>query len=159
MVRRKHLLFGALALLVIIQLIRPDYTAPKAHAAADLGAVLQVPPEIDVLLKEACYDCHSYHTHYPWYGQIAPISWWIAHHVEEGREHINFSTFGHIPAHEQLLVLKECSEVVLDGEMPLRSYTWMHPEARLSPAQRQLLAEWFSAQTHYNGGEEEQRSR
>ncbi|MCS7035270.1 MAG: heme-binding domain-containing protein [Saprospiraceae bacterium] len=152
--RLKHLLLGFLGLFILIQFIRPDKSAPTFASKQDISAVLETPAEVGAMLKAACYDCHSYQTRYPWYAEIAPVSWWLANHISEGREHVNFSTFGAMPTGERLEVLAECSEVVLDGEMPLRSYTWMHPEARLSAEQRRLLAEWFSTHANWEGGPE-----
>jgi hypothetical protein len=155
---RRYLLLGLLGLFVLIQFIRPDKSVPSVEASQDICAILAPPAEVATMLKAACYDCHSYQTRYPWYSQIAPVSWWLANHINEGREHVNFNTFGTIPPGDRLELLEECSEVVLDGEMPLRSYIWMHAEARLGPEQRRLLAEWFSTHTNWDGpsGEEEE---
>jgi hypothetical protein len=81
----------------------------------------------------------------------------LANHINEGREQVNFNTFGAVSPGDRLELLAECSEIVLDGEMPLRSYTWAHPEARLSAEQRRLLANWFSTYANWNSpkGEEE----
>ena len=73
------------------------------------------------LLESACYDCHSYKTKYQWYSNIAPVSWWLGHNVEEGREHLNFSTWGNYPTEKAEHKLEECAEEVDEGEMPLNS--------------------------------------
>ncbi|GHB90952.1 heme-binding domain-containing protein [Cerasicoccus arenae] len=78
----------------------------------------------------ACADCHSNETVWPWYAKVAPASWWLAHHVEEGREHFNISVPDMGDAHEAY-------EAVHEGWMPLGSYTWMHPKARLTLEQRE----------------------
>ncbi len=143
--RRTLLLLGAVIVLGI-QFIRPDRSVPKVDPADDLCAALQPPEAVAALLRAACYDCHSYQTQYPWYAEVAPVSWWLAHHVDEGREHVNFSVYGTMPPRDRAEMLEECSEEVLDGHMPLRSYTWMHAKARLSAAQRRTLADWLSAQ-------------
>lgn len=155
---RRYLLLGLLGLFVLIQFIRPDKSVPSVEASQDICAMLAPPAEVATMLKAACYDCHSYQTRYPWYSQIAPVSWWLANHISEGREHVNFNTFGAMSPGDRLELLAECSEIVLDGEMPLRSYTWAHPEARLSPEQRRLLANWFSTHANWDGpnGEEEE---
>ncbi len=142
--KRKYFLLGLLGLLVLIQFVRPDRSVPSTDPAADFCAVMNPPAPVADLMKAVCYDCHSYQTKYPWYGELAPVSLWLQHNVNEGREQINFSTFGAISSHDQPEVLEECSEEVLDGGMPLKSYTWVHAEARLSPEQRRMLADWFS---------------
>ena len=107
-----------------------------------------MPAEVQTLLEAACYDCHSNETKYPWYSQVAPVSWFVADHIQEGREALNFSTFGNLSANDRSEVMEESAENIQEGEMPLESYVWMHPEAKLSAAQRETLIQWFSA----NGG-------
>ncbi|MFN0015662.1 MAG: heme-binding domain-containing protein, partial [Saprospiraceae bacterium] len=89
-----------------------------------------------------CYDCHSYETRYPWYAQIAPVSWWLSGHVKGGREHLNFNTFAALTAEDRAHALEEIAETVELGEMPLGSYTWIHSSARLSDEQKAALVAW-----------------
>lgn len=142
---RRKILWTLGALLVAIQFIRPGRNNQPADPAVDLQAVLHPPAEVSALLKEACYDCHSNETRYPWYAQVAPVSWWIANHVVEGREHLNFSEFGRLPAEDAAEAIEESIETIDEGNMPLPSYTWlgMHPRARLSAQQRGQLTGWF----------------
>ncbi len=154
--QRKYLLLGLLGAFVLIQFIQPDRSAVAASPSQDLCAVLQPPTSVAELLKAACYDCHSYETLYPWYSRVSPVSWWIANHIAEGREEINFNTFGTLSPRDKVEVLKECSEEVLDGHMPLRSYTWMHAKARLSAEQRRVLADWFSDRARHGSAEVEE---
>lgn len=140
---KKNILLALLGLLVVIQFIRPDTSTPAVDAAQDFCQMLQPPAEVETLLKVACYDCHSHETRYPWYNQIAPVSWWLANHVREGREHVNFSTFGALSAHDRAEVLEEAVEVIEAGEMPLNSYTWTHADARLSAEQKNTLVAWL----------------
>lgn len=133
-----------LGVFIVIQFIRPGRSVPAVDPAQDIRQVLQPPAEVSSLLKDACYDCHSYETKYPWYSQIAPVSWWLANHINEGREQANFSTFGALSAEDRAEVLEEAAEYVGNGEMPLDSYTWMHPEAKLNDGQRKLLVDWFN---------------
>jgi uncharacterized membrane protein len=134
---------GLLAIFGLIQFIRPDYDNPPADPTADYLAQTTPPSEVGQLIKASCYDCHSHHTRYPWYAQVAPASWWIAHHVEEAREHLNFSTWTAYDAEKKAHKLEECAEEVREKHMPLRSYPPLHPEARLSDEQRERLAAWF----------------
>ncbi len=135
--------------LLAIQFIQPDIRNPPVVAAMDIQQVANPPADVQAVLKAACYDCHSNETRYPWYSRVAPVSWWVANHVDEGREALNFSTFGALSPGDRSEILEEAGEKVTEGEMPLASYTWMHPEARLSAAQRNLLGGWLNA----NGGE------
>lgn len=146
---KKKFWLAPLGALLAIQLIRPDMTNPPVDQAQDFRQVLQTPAGVQSILEAACYDCHSNETLYPWYSQVAPVSWWVASHIDEGREALNLSTFGALNAEDRAEVLEESAEKVQEGEMPLDSYTWMHPEAKLSAEQRDLLVKWLNA----NGGE------
>jgi mono/diheme cytochrome c family protein len=92
------------------------------------------------LFQQACSDCHSNETTWPWYTNIAPVSWRLQSHVDEGREALNVSEWG---TGEQ--EADEAAELVLDGEMPPFDYVLAHPEANLSPAERQGLAAGLAA--------------
>lgn len=91
-------------------------------------------PRTRELFRRSCGDCHSNSTVWPWYSRVAPLSWVVAHDVAEGRERLNVSEWQRPQkdAHES-------AKEVREGEMPLRSYLWAHPEARLSDAERQAL--------------------
>ena len=91
-------------------------------------------PQTRQLFARACADCHSNSTAWPWYSQVAPASWVIAHDVAEGRERLNVSEW----QRPQKDAPKAAGEL-REGEMPLRSYLWMHPEAQLSEAERREL--------------------
>jgi hypothetical protein len=90
-----------------------------------------------------CFDCHSNETVWPWYSRVAPASWLVTRHVTEGREHLNFSEWSR--AHEPGEAAEESAELILDGEMPTRDYLLIHPEAKLTPAEQQLLIDGLSA--------------
>lgn len=100
-------------------------------------------PETRALAKRACFDCHSNETTWPWYSHVAPVSWMVQHHVDEGREVMNFSEWDRA-YHEA----DEAAEAVTEGEMPPGSYLVMHPEARLSAAERDALARGLTATLH-----------
>jgi mono/diheme cytochrome c family protein len=122
---------GLLGLLLVIQLVpygRDHRTPPTT------GLVQWDSPRTEELAQRACADCHSNDTNWPWYASVAPISWRIQAHVVEGREKLNFSTFDK-PQEEA----HESAETVEKGEMPPWDYMLAHPEARLSPAEKQEL--------------------
>ncbi|MFN0214828.1 MAG: heme-binding domain-containing protein [Saprospiraceae bacterium] len=147
----KKIMWVFISLFLLIQIIRPNQKNPAVDPTVDFVNVAKPPTEVFTILKNACYNCHSFESKYPWYAQIAPVSWWISNHIEAGRENLNFSTFGNLPPGEGAEVLGECAEAVQEGEMPLSSYTWLglHPGANLSESQRNLLVQWLNA----NGGE------
>lgn len=132
-----------LAALVIIQFFGIDKTNPPVNTSEEFMTLTAPPADVAQLLKDACYDCHSHETKYPWYTNIEPVSWWIAGHIEHAREHLNFSKWGAYDAEKMAHKAEECGEEVEKGKMPLKSYLPMHPEARLSDAQRERLSSWF----------------
>lgn len=134
-----------LFVVVVMQFFRIEKTVPASDPSHDLLRVAGPSGEVASLLKVACYDCHSFQTEYPWYTNIAPVSWWIKDHIDEGREHLNFSIWGAYESGEQLELLHECAEEVEEGQMPLPSYTWIHGAAKLTDYQRNLLKNWFNA--------------
>jgi heme-binding protein len=100
-------------------------------------------PATQKLAVRACYDCHSNRTRWPWYASIAPLSWRIQHHVDEGREKINFTDF--TPGEKKVAeAAGEAAETVTKGEMPPQDYLLFHPEARLSALEKDALAKGLS---------------
>lgn len=138
-----RILLGFLVLLIGSQFIRSNRRPPFANPASSFTALAAPPTDIASVLKTACYDCHSNETNYPWYAQVAPISWWIDNDVKEGRKHLNFSTWGTYSFKKQADIAKEAAEEIEEGNMPDKSYTRMHSEARLSDAQRAQLTDYF----------------
>jgi len=131
-----------LGLLIIIQLIPVKKYSGEDDPSKDILSVEKADDHVKGILKNACYDCHSIKTEYPWYGNIAPVSWWIVHHVNEGREHLDFSSWTDYDAKKRDHKLEELAEEVEEGEMPLGSYMWMHENARLSEEERKALSVW-----------------
>ena len=133
----KPLLLGAIALAALIQLIpygrnhtNPPVTAEPQWASAATRD----------LVKRTCFDCHSNKTSWPWYSNVAPVSWLVQNDVDEGREHLNFSEWDRPQKHA-----KDAAEEVRDGEMPMWIYLPAHPEARLTDAEKQALINGLEA--------------
>ena len=98
--------------------------------------------EVLPLLKNSCFDCHSNQTHYPWYSRMAPSSWFLADHIKEGREHLNFSEWENLSRREKIGILDEINEEITSGAMPLKSYLLIHRNAKLSPAEVSRMTQW-----------------
>lgn len=130
--------FFALAVLLLIQLIPYGRSHPNPAVNAE-PAWSQ--PEIRRLVEAACFDCHSNQTRWPWYSHVAPVSWVVYRDTVKGRQALNFSEWGGA----QLEAASEAAESVLEGEMPPALYLLGHPEARLSPADRQRLIDGLRA--------------
>jgi len=119
-----------------LQFVPVDRDNPPVERDVD------APSEVAAILRRACYDCHSHETRWPWYSHVAPLSWWIAEHVEHGRADLNFSQWPMFDLFEQGMALEDIEEQIRKGEMPLNSYLILHPEARLSKEDREVLLEW-----------------
>lgn len=141
-INKKTVLKILVALLVIIQFFGIDKTTTPVNESKDFVSVTNPPVKVATIIKTSCYDCHSNQTNYPWYTNIAPVSWWIGHHIEEGREHLDFSNWGDYSKKKADHKLEEFYEEVEEGEMPLTSYTSVHGEAKLSEEDKALLIAW-----------------
>jgi len=139
--KRRFIISAALlaALILLIQLVPVEKTNPPIES--DLVA----PVQVKNILQRACYDCHSHETRWPWYSRIAPVSWWLAAHVTEGRADLNFSQWPLFDLETRGLFLRDIEKQLLDGTMPLWSYVVGHREARLSDRDREILLEWARA--------------
>ena len=142
----KRIGIAFIVLFIVIQVFRINKTITPVNEQTDFMAVTQTNPEVATILKNACYDCHSNQPTYPWYTSVAPVSWWIKNHINEGSKHLNFSIWQTYTVKRKDHKLEECVEMIEEGEMPMNSYTWMHPEAKLTDAQKQLLIDWFKAE-------------
>lgn len=140
----RPLLYGLLLILALAQLYRParNLSNDQTH---HVSTMFPVPAEVEAILQPACYDCHSNLTQYPWYANIQPVASWLAHHVDEGKSELNFSTLPQRRAAVQNHKFEEVIEMVKEGSMPLNSYTWTHRDAVLTAAQKQTLIAWAQA--------------
>jgi hypothetical protein len=130
-------IFGAVLLVgIAVQLV------PVERGNPAIETEIVVPVEVRAVLRESCYDCHSNETVWPWYSQVAPASWQVAHDVEEGREHLNFSTWNRYDEREQHHKVEEIWEEIEKGKMPLPKYLRLHPNARLTPEDLATLEGW-----------------
>jgi len=142
MSRRRRLPRVALiagVLFVLAQLVPVERTNPPVEQ--DVAA----PAEVDAILRRACYDCHSNETVWPWYARVAPVSWLVVRDTNEGREHLNFSTWNRLSAADRQHAFDEMADEVESGGMPLPIYLPLHPEARLSAADKAAIGAWIRA--------------
>lgn len=138
----KKIAIALLVVLVGMQFFRPEKNQAEGDYVAAFVAETQPSPEVQGILKSACYDCHSANTNYPWYSNVAPISYWLADHIEEGKEHLDFSDWANYTAKKKDHKLEELVEEVKEGKMPLNEYTWTHADARLTQEQITALLTW-----------------
>ena len=138
----KKIAIVLLVVLIGMQFYRPEKNVSEGDYVAAFETETQPSPEVKEILKTACYDCHSANTEYPWYNNIAPVSYWLADHIEEGKEHLNFSDWESYDSKKKDHKLEEVIEEVKEGEMPLNEYTWTHADAKLSDEQISALLAW-----------------
>jgi len=137
LLRPRWFAVGAIVILVVLQFKPVGRSNPPVKT--DIGTSA----EIKEILRRACYDCHSNETRWPWYSYVAPASWFVAGHVDHARGHLNFSEWPVFDMEEQEHLFEEMWEVMSEGEMPLKSYTLMHRDARLSDTEREVLLQWI----------------
>lgn len=141
----KRFLVLALVVFVVMQFIRPDKNDGGYESLATFLAETKPTPAVAATLQSACYDCHSNQTNYPWYNNIAPVSYWLDDHIIDGKKHLNFAEWGSYSVKRKDHKLEELAEEVEKGAMPLDEYTWTHGEAKLSDQQIKELVQWVSA--------------
>ena len=141
----KRFLILALIAFVVMQFIRPEKNNGGYESLNTFLEETKPTPAVAATLKAACYDCHSNQTRYPWYNNIAPVSYWLADHVKDGTKHLNFSKWSTYSVKRKDHKLEEVAEEVEKGEMPLDEYTWTHGEAKLSDQQIKELILWVQA--------------
>jgi hypothetical protein len=123
---------GILVVFAGAQLIRPGRANPPTDATRTIHAQLGTANAMPAILDRACGACHSNNTVWPWYTEVAPVSWLMAYGVKEGRSAVNFSEWGAYPAERQRQLLTASCRDVSAGKMPGSAWIWLHPDARLS---------------------------
>ena len=134
--------FGVpILILLAIQLVPygRDHANPPARQSVTWDS-----PRTEELARRACFNCHSNETRWPWYSSIAPISWRIQTHVIGGRKKLDFTAFD--AGNEKMAeAAGEAAETVTRGDMPPQDYMLMHPEARLTYAEKRELVAGLEA--------------
>jgi heme-binding protein len=140
---KKKILTGFVVVFVAVQFVRPAKNLSAAPPGPnDLVTRYGAPPEVKKILEVACYDCHSNRTRYPWYAEVEPNGWWLASHIRDGKDNLNFNEFAGYSKHTQAKKLEAIGDELTGHTMPLNSYTWIHKDAILSEAQIKLLTDW-----------------
>lgn len=138
----KKIAIVLVVVLATIQFFPAKRNISEAAAAGNISNVYTTSDEVKKILAASCNDCHSNNTAYPWYSKIQPVGWWLASHVNEGKEKLNFDEFATYSPSRQYHKLEETEETVNEGEMPLSSYTLVHKDAVLTQQQKEALLNW-----------------
>src|SRR6187402_12873 len=135
-----------LVALVLLQFVRPSRNlSDQVITENDISKTYAIAEPVHQIFIKKCYDCHSNNTHYPWYVNIQPVGLWMQHHVDEGKDELNFSEFKTYPERRANHKIEEISEDANEGWMPLDSYLWIHKEAKVSPEDRDAINAWIKS--------------
>jgi len=137
----KKILVGLLVIFVVMQAFRPAKNNSN-DTTKDISKSYAVPDNVETILVKACNDCHSNNTRYPWYSEIQHSAWWLSNHIKNGKQHLNFNAFLNYRIAKQYIRMEDCIKEIKEGGMPLPSYTWIHKDAILTDAEKQILYTW-----------------
>lgn len=122
--------------LIAIQFVPIERANPPVESDVPLAT------ELKTVLRRSCYDCHSNETTWPWYARVAPVSWLVANDVKGGRREVNFSAWSQYTENRRARKLREIVEQVEQNKMPQWYYVLLHPEAKLSASEKEMILKW-----------------
>jgi len=131
--------------IIIVQVFRPERFSSNELTRDDITKMYPVPDNVQKILKRSCYDCHSNQTVWPWYTNVAPVSWLVADDVNSGRRKMNFSEWGKVTVSKQSTKLQKICDELNDNAMPLPKYLLIHRDAVLSKDEKDILCNWANA--------------
>lgn len=145
MVLFKKISLAFIIILVLIQFIQPAHNQNGQVLDTDISKMVSVPDNIQSILKNSCYNCHSNYTNYPFYIYIQPAGWLLSYHIRNGKEKLNFSEFGSYSKRKQVNKMNSIVKQIENDEMPLASYTFIHRDAILTATDKNVIINWASS--------------
>ncbi len=143
MKKSRILMIGIGFVVVGIQFVPTTRNTSNTTPPQDFVLIYKPTEEVANILHQACYNCHSNNTDYPWYNKVQPVSWYLEHHIKEAKEKLNFNEFGDLSDRQKKSRLKGIVDELKHDDMPLTSYKLMHPEARLDQKQIDQMIRYF----------------
>jgi hypothetical protein len=140
MIRTLRPILALAAIAVIVGQV--EIKRQSAHNSVNVGASPSFKAEAAQVLVRACGNCHSDRTDWPWYSHVPPVSWWIAQHVREGRNMLDFSEWQSYSEQQRLDKSESICGLISTGRMPPSLYTAMHPEAKLTETEKKAVCDW-----------------
>lgn len=142
MSKTKKILYAILAIVIIAQFFGPKKNQGDKSKVDAFYAETNPPEAVKITLSESCFDCHSDYTEYPAYNHITPVNYYLASHINEAKEHLNFSEWDTYSKKKKLKKIEHVAKSVKEGWMPMDSYAWMHPRANLTNDQVAAVLDW-----------------
>ena len=130
--------------LVGIQFIPTKRNQSDIVPKTDFMVVNKVPESVMKTIRTSCYDCHSNNTSYPWYNNVQPMALYLQHHINEGKDELNFNEWDNYSKRRKKSKLRSIISQIEDNEMPLDSYTLLHKEAILSNDSKTELIDYMN---------------
>ncbi len=131
----------------VIAFITIQFFQPVKNISSEAGTLTlnhpDFPENVKTILKNACLDCHSNNTNYPWYDKIAPVSWMVNKHVKDGKKQLNFTEWNEFDKFQKINVLEDIRQELEQETMPLKPYVMMHKEAKLTDENKKLMYAWI----------------
>ena len=140
------LYLGTVAVIVGAMQLIPTYE--KVNPPVERSKEITAPKRVMQIFKRSCYDCHSNETRWPWYADVAPMSWAVRRDVIEGRKALNFSIWKSYDEAKQKELKKQIFRSVVIA-MPLPQYLWLHKDAKLSQSDKDVIRDWASGGKGY----------
>lgn len=138
----KIILLAVAVIFVIIQFIPPGIPVNKPEDEKSITRTGIADDSILTLLRRSCFDCHSNQVRLPWYASVAPSSWFLARHINDGKSNLNFSEWEDYGKRKKIGLLDDISDEVESGGMPLKSYLIIHRDARMNSGEITALKQW-----------------
>jgi len=141
----KKILFIGLIIFLLMQLYQPARNESyEQELTANFTKMYDVPKNVETILRTSCYDCHSNNTNYPLYSYIQPARFFMEEHIKDGKKDLNFNEFGKYSKRKQENKLEAIIKQIKSDEMPLASYTLLHKNAIVTPAQKEEVINWIN---------------
>jgi uncharacterized membrane protein len=132
---------------LIAAIVALQFFQPEKNVSTDMGNHIlnheKIPDNVQQTLKNACFDCHSNNTNYLWFNRVSPVSWLVNKHIIEGKKELNFSEWGEFDDYDKFGALEDIKQELEQKTMPIKQYTVMHKEARLSDEERAAVIAWI----------------
>jgi len=142
----KKIFFAGIIILLFLQFFQPVRNIDKGQApSSDFLQVYKAPINIQRILLNSCYDCHSNNTTYPFYAYIQPVSYFLEKHINKGKQELNFNEWGNYSNRKKENKLRGIKEQIENSKMPLPSYLMIHKSAKLSLEEKKVILRWLDS--------------